>query len=283
MLERTSLPVIFSKAPSLKTLQFCRTSTKAAPIVLVGPSERLEHVGPVHVVGAGHEGGLGPQRQRDRVERGVVGAERGRLGDLAHLGGRRVLPLGQPVNLVVEHQDVQAHVAAQGVDQVIAADGQRVPVAGDDPDVEIGAAGGQPGGDGRGAPVDRVHPVGVHVVRETGGTADAGEEDRVLPAHAERGHQHLHGGQDGVVTAPRAPAHLLVAAPVLAGGHRYGRGLCCGRHDFPPRMAVMAASISITRNGVPCILLRDWASTRNSARRIRLSWPMFISGTSTWL
>ena len=32
MFERTSLPVIFSKAPSLKTLQFCSTSTKAAPL-----------------------------------------------------------------------------------------------------------------------------------------------------------------------------------------------------------------------------------------------------------
>ena len=32
MFARTSRLVIFSKAPSLKTLQFCRTSTKAAPL-----------------------------------------------------------------------------------------------------------------------------------------------------------------------------------------------------------------------------------------------------------
>ena len=32
MLDRTSRLVIFSKAPSLKTLQFCSTSTKAAPL-----------------------------------------------------------------------------------------------------------------------------------------------------------------------------------------------------------------------------------------------------------
>ena len=32
MVERASRLVIFSKAPSLKTLQFCSTSTKAAPL-----------------------------------------------------------------------------------------------------------------------------------------------------------------------------------------------------------------------------------------------------------
>ena len=220
-----------------------------------------------------------PKRQADRVEGRVEGAEGGGLGDLRHLGGGRVLALGQPVDLVVEHQDVDPHVAAQRVDEMVPADGQRVAVARDHPHVEIGPARRQPGGDRRGPPVDGVQAVGVHVVRETGGTPDAREEHGALPAHAEVGHHHLHRGEDGVVAAPGAPAHLLVTAPVLAGRHRDG----CGRHDFPPRMVVMAASISITRNGTPCILLRDLASTRNSARRIRLSCPMLTSGTRIWL
>ena len=260
----------------------------------VGPAERLLHVGPVHVVRAGHEGGLGAQGQRHRVERGVHRAERRRLGDLGHLGRRRVLPLGQAVDLVVEHQDVHAHVAAQRVDEVVAADGQRVTVAGDHPDVEVRARRGQPGGDGRRPPVDGVHPVGVHVVREAGRAADAREEHRVLAAHAQVGHEHLHGGQDGVVAAARAPAHLLVAGPVLAGrdrdggGHGAVAGVAVGSvgtvglaHDFPPSSAVMAASISPTRNGTPCIFDMVWASTRYSARKMRLSWPRLISGTST--
>src|SRR6202012_1270390 len=131
--------------------------------------------------------------------------------------------------------------------------------------------------------VNGVHAIGVHVIREPGGAADAREEHRVLAAHAEIGHEHLDGGENGVVAAARTPADLLVAGPVLAGGDGdCGGGGAVGlAHDCPPSSAVMAASISPTRNGTPCILDMVWASTRYSARRIRLSWPRFTSGTST--
>jgi hypothetical protein len=125
---------------------------------------RAQHRGQVLAVGvdgAGHEGGLGAERQRERVERRVQRAERRGLGDLALLGGRRVLALGQPVDPVVEQQDLQVDVAAQRVDQVVAADRQRVAVTGDHPDGQVGPGGGEAGGDRRGAAVDRVHPVGV--------------------------------------------------------------------------------------------------------------------------
>jgi hypothetical protein len=92
----------------------------------------------VGVDGAGHERRLRAQRQRQRVERRVRRAGRRRLGDLAELGGRRVLPLVRPVDPVVEQQDLQVDVAAQRVDQVVAADRQRVAVAGDDPDRQVG-------------------------------------------------------------------------------------------------------------------------------------------------
>ena len=107
----------------------------------------------------------------------VLGAERGRLGDLALLAGRRVLALGQAVDLVVEEQQLDRHVAAQRVDQVVAADRERVAVAADDPDREVVAGGGDPGRQGQGAAVDAVHPVGVHVVDEAPGAADPGDED----------------------------------------------------------------------------------------------------------
>ena len=74
------------------------------------------------------------------------------------------------------------------------------------------------GGDGGSAPVDRVHAVDAHVVREAGRTTDARHEHHLLAAHVELGHQHLHRGEDRVVTATRAPTHLLVAGPVLLGG-----------------------------------------------------------------
>jgi hypothetical protein len=55
----------------------------------------------------------------------VVGDAEGRgLGDLAQLGGGRRLALGQAVDLVVEEQDLDRDVAAQGMDEVVAADRQ---------------------------------------------------------------------------------------------------------------------------------------------------------------
>src|SRR6516164_617104 len=67
---------------------------RSALVVRGGP----EHAREVLAVGVdrpGHEAGLRAERQRDRVERGVQRAERGRLGDLALLGGGRVLALGK--------------------------------------------------------------------------------------------------------------------------------------------------------------------------------------------
>src|SRR5262249_888155 len=69
--------------------------------------------------------------------------------------------------------------------------------------------------DRRGAAVDRMHPVRLHVVREAGRAADAGDEDDLLAWKAELRHEALDGGEDGVVAAARAPAHLLVGLEVL--------------------------------------------------------------------
>ena len=80
---------------------------------------------------------LGAERERHRVEGCVERAERRRLGDLADLRGGGVLALGQAVDLVVEQQDLEVDVAAQRVDQVVAADRQRVAVTGDDPDRQV--------------------------------------------------------------------------------------------------------------------------------------------------
>ena len=73
----------------------------------------------------------------------------------------------------------------------------------------------QPGRDRRRAAVDRVHPVRLHVVREARGAADPGDEDDVLARDPELGHEALHRGEDRVVAAARAPAHLLVGLEVL--------------------------------------------------------------------
>src|SRR5205085_4039251 len=105
----------------------------------------------------------------------------GRFRDLSLLGGGRVLALRQPVYLVVEEKDLQVDVSPQGVDEVVAPDGEAVPVAGDDPDLQVGAARGDARGNRRRAPVDPMDPVGVHVIRETARAPDTGHEDRLLP------------------------------------------------------------------------------------------------------
>ena len=180
-------------------------------------SQDVAQVLPVVVEGARHERGLGAQRHRDRVERMVHRAERRGLRDLALLAGRRVLALREAVDLVVEQQDLEVHVAPERVDQVVAADRQAVAVAGDDPDRQLGVGGGDPGRERRRPPVDPVHAVRVHVVAEPPAAADPGDEHRLVRFDAELGHQPLDGRQDRVVAAPRAPADLLVRREVLLG------------------------------------------------------------------
>ena len=91
------------------------------------------------VHGTRDERGLGADGKRDRIERAIERAERSGLGLFAEFGSRRILALRESVNMVVEHQDFEADVAAQHVDGVIAADRERVAVARGDPDFEVGA------------------------------------------------------------------------------------------------------------------------------------------------
>ena len=80
--------------------------------------------------------------------KGEVDRARGtRLGALARLRGRRVLTLGEAVDLVVEQQDLEVDVAAQRMDQVVATDRHGVTVTADDPDRQLGACHRQPGSD----------------------------------------------------------------------------------------------------------------------------------------
>jgi hypothetical protein len=103
------------------------------------------------------------------------------------------------------------------VDEVVAPDRERVAVTGDDPDGEVFACGGDAGRDGRGTSVDGVHAVGVEVVGEARGAADAGDEDDVLAAESQVGQEGLDGLEDCVVATAGAPPHLLVGGEVLAG------------------------------------------------------------------
>jgi hypothetical protein len=101
---------------------------------------RLQHRGQilVHVDAARDERGARSPAQRRRGDRPVDRAERGGRAARADPAGRRILALRKAIDLVVEKQDLAIEVAAQDVHRVVAADRQRVAVAGDDPHVEVG-------------------------------------------------------------------------------------------------------------------------------------------------
>ena len=76
------------------------------------------------------------------------------------------MPLRHTVNLVVEEHQVDVDVPSDGVDEMVSADGQSVTVTAHLPDAEFRIGHLHTCGDGRGAAVDAVEPVGVHIVRK---------------------------------------------------------------------------------------------------------------------
>jgi hypothetical protein len=117
--------------------------------------------------------------------------ERRRLRHFPLFRCGRVLALGQPVDLVVEEEDLDVDVPAERVDQVVPTDRKAVAVTGDHPHRELRSGDRDPRGERGSAPVDPVHAVRVHVVREPAAAADPGHEHRLVRLDAELGHERL--------------------------------------------------------------------------------------------
>ena len=171
------------------------------------------------VEAAGKEGAACAEYECARDERVLDGTVRRGLGDLAEFGGRGILTLGQTVDLVVEEDDVDVDVAADGVDKVVTADCEGVTVTGCLPDAEGRVGHLHTGGNRCCTAVDGVETEGIHIVRETRGTADTGDDDdaflgisEVFADGRKRARQRC---EDSVVTATRAPAGFLIALEVL--------------------------------------------------------------------
>src|SRR5262249_40932164 len=90
-----------------------------------------------------------------------------------------------------------------------------------------------------------VEAVGVHVVRESAGAADARDEHHLLPRGAERSDGLLHLSQDGVIAATRTPADFLIAGQFFRGQNRQPARKCGGKsgHKRSP-MSLRTRSIS---------------------------------------
>src|SRR5262249_10314184 len=155
---------------------------------------------------------------------------------------------------VVEENYLEIHVAANRVDQVIAADRQPVAVAGNYPHLQVRPAGFQTCGESRRSAVNAVEAIGVHVVRESAGAADAGDEHHLLARNAERREGFLHLRQYRIVAAAWAPAHLLVAGQVLGGKswkRRSGRHIHSERNRISSRMLGLAYTRPTLNNSMP--------------------------------
>src|SRR5207248_6794983 len=89
--------------------------------------------------------------------------------------GRRGLFLGQAVNPVV-HDDVgHPYVLARGVIEMVAADRERVAVAAEDEEVQVGPTQGNAAGERQCAAVNVMHAMGLDEIRKAAGTTDAGD------------------------------------------------------------------------------------------------------------
>src|SRR5215472_8262685 len=133
---------------------------------------------------ARHKGSLGSDGQRNRIEGAIRGAVGSRFGDFVKFRSWRVLSLGKTVDAVIEKQDFDAYVTAQHVNGMVATDGQRVAIARGHPNFQFWIGDFYPGGYCGRATVDRVEPVGVHVVREAAGAPDTRDHHEILLANA---------------------------------------------------------------------------------------------------
>src|SRR5579863_3340150 len=238
---------------------------EGSALVRVGSPENLGHVLAVHIVGTGYERRLGTKGQRNGVVRVVKRPERRGFCYLSGLRRRGVLPLCETVNLIVEQDDREIDVPAEGVQQMVAPYRKSIPVTGYNPDVEIRTRNCQPGGERRGAPVDRMNAICVHVVGEAARAADPRHKHGVLTFGTQIGHHQLHSGQDRVVTTTGAPTYFLVARPVLPGCDRnfhvcHSASSAALEAPLPLRLPreskceTIAACTSIRRNGKPSTL-----------------------------
>ena len=139
----------------------------------------------------------------------------------------RILSLRQSIDAVVEHDDVQVNISSNAVHQVVASDAKRIAISRDDKHGQVGASDFETARKGRCTTVDRVHAIGVHVVRETTGASDPRDEHQVFSCDSQFRKDFFHLCQDGVVAASWAPTNVLVTAKI--GGFEYRESGVHGR------------------------------------------------------
>ena len=72
--------------------------------------------------------------------------------------------------------------------------------------------------------MNRVKPVGVHVIRKPAGATNSGNKNDILARDAQLRHDALRLRENGVIATARAPTHILVGFKILSGEGRSGTG-----------------------------------------------------------
>ena len=188
-------------------------------VVVVRLHEDLGEFFGVDIHATGEEGRLSADGEFTGVERILVGALGRGLGLGTAEGARRELALGHTIDTVIEEHQVDVDVTAAGVDEVVTTDGGAVTVASDHPHTQFRVGQLHASGASGGTTVDAVEAVGVHIIREARGASDAGHHHDVFLLNAQLGKYVLHGLQDGMVTAARAPFHHLITCKILFSQH----------------------------------------------------------------
>ena len=192
-----------------------------------------------------------------RIERVLDRPERRGLRHLAQLRGRRVLPFGQSVDLVVEQQDIDVDIAPHGMDEMIPSDRQRVAVAGHLPYRQLRIGHLDAGSDSRRPAVNPVKAERVHIVREAGRTADARHEGKpfvlVMQRLGHLGKRPDDRRQDRMIAASGTPLDLLIALEV--GRRVFVLVVLFVVHGYDFNRRANSSLSSVTVKGSPCILL----------------------------
>jgi hypothetical protein len=249
--------------------------------------ENCSEVFDVAVNGTGDERRLGANCHTDRIQRVIDHPHGGTLGDLPLDARRRVLPLGQTVDSVIEQHDIQIDVSAEQVNEVVAADAECIAVARDDPDTQVWSRQLQPCCYRRRATVDGVDSVRVDVVGKATAATDPRNENRLLGADADLGQHLFHLGENRVIAASGAPTNVLVAGKIVwlqewkgcahngikevmdrrycslnELGTRYRFVRAADSLDGLVATSRILSTSSVTVNGLPLTLLKPMASTR---------------------
>ena len=130
------------------------------------------------------------------------------LADKSTCWSRRILPLRQSVNTVVQQDDINIHITANGMNEMVTSNGQSVSITWNLPDGKSRIHHFGTCSNGCGASGNGMHAIGIHIVRQTRRTTDTWDNGYFVRRYSQFGQCLMKGIQKCMVAASRTPAWL---------------------------------------------------------------------------